>query len=88
MIKYWIVWAIAVMIAYSAGCLLGSEHAKASCVPCNQKMYDFLYYSIVQDALRSQEVNAMTLRNTRIRALRDLCKGQRSTYETPLKLRK
>jgi len=49
MIKYWITWAVAVLVAYIAGCLLGAEHAKAS--TCNQKIYDKLYYAVVQDAL-------------------------------------
>ena len=87
MTKYWISWALAVLGAYALGCMWGASDARADVSrPCNQKMYDYLYYSIVQEALKSKksEEDAMKLRNTRIRTLRDLCNGQRSTFENPL----
>ena len=51
---------------------------------CNQHTYDRIYKMIIQQAL-IQPVNVETFkqRNQAIETLRELCKGQVSTYETP-----
>lgn len=46
--------------------------------PCDQGMYDILYKSILEQALKE---NNITKRNNSIRTLRYLCKEQISTLE-------
>lgn len=50
---------------------------------CNQRMYDMVYKAIVQEALKKDcdDPETFKVRNDRIEALRDLCEGQKSTYE-------
>lgn len=65
----------------------------ANAMPCNQRHYDYVYVSIVQAALRKTLVDNNTTaevleeRNRGINFMRELCNGQRSTYEleNPLK---
>lgn len=52
--------------------------------PCDQFMYDQIYKSIIQTALK-EDLTAKTFeeRNWSIRNLRLLCRGQLSTFERP-----
>jgi hypothetical protein len=50
---------------------------------CNQKVYDIIYKRIIQDSMtKPDDKESMDLRNNAIEALRLLCNGQKSKYET------
>src|SRR5687767_3125657 len=51
--------------------------------PCDQVMYDSLYQTIITQTIIQITPQDFEERNTSIRILRKLCKGQRSTYENP-----
>lgn len=46
--------------------------------PCDQMVYDTLYSSVLKQALQD---NNMKARNQSIQTLRNLCRGQESTFE-------
>lgn len=49
---------------------------------CNQVLYDQLYVDIIQAALKKEVTREnMEKRNNAIEFLRNLCRGQRSSYE-------
>lgn len=63
--------------------ILFSSSGNAHLIPCNQIIYDGIYKNIIQRAIASELTNQDLLeRNRSIETLRDLCQGQKSTYET------
>lgn len=56
-------------------------------ISCNQQIYDGLYIAIIQNVERKEFKNdkqfneALKNRNKAIRVLRDLCNGQKSSFE-------
>lgn len=60
-----------------------TTNANAGLMPCNPEMYDRIYVSLVQRALGSKlTAEDFTAKSNAIRSLRQLCRGQISTFET------
>jgi hypothetical protein len=52
-------------------------------VACNQAVYDEVYKNIIEQTLATDlKAENIQWKNQTIEKLRDLCEGQRSTYET------
>jgi hypothetical protein len=60
---------------------LGAHQAFAEDIGCDQKVYDKLYRNIVVTTVQKMTPDEFKDRNRSIRALRDLCRGQKSSYE-------
>lgn len=65
--------------------LVFSSVAQANPHSCNQRVYDSLYRTIIAQTVLQITPKDFEERNIAIRTLRELCRGQRSTYETASK---
>jgi hypothetical protein len=64
--------------------LLFSQTASSNVRPCNQLIYDQIYKNIIQRAIASELTEEdIKAKNTTIETLRELCRGQFSTFERP-----
>lgn len=64
--------------------LLGSV-SNAATFHCNPVVYDEIYRAIIINAIKTK--SGMASRNLSIRMLRNLCFGQKSSYEVPNELK-
>ena len=62
-------------------CLGSATGATASQLPCDQKIYDKLYQTIIETTVKDVTVEEFEARNESIQTLRLLCQGQKSSYE-------
>ncbi len=64
--------------------LLITQQAHGAINPCDQRVYDQIYKNIILETLRSDlTTKDFAIRNNTIEKLRELCRGQKSTWEEP-----